>query len=301
MPDLRLLLFIHTWYGLKLSARDLEVLLAEAFDPGSLEGVAKAFLSEAARAYLSDNPDWLLRAHEIWRQGIENGVNWCHLGDRNYPQKWHSLSQQPLLFTYRGDPAWCSRALVAVVGSRTPRAETSLWMQRELSRFLRRTGIGVVSGGARGVDQWSHRIALDCDQPTVVIFPSGILNPYPSGSEGIWKDVLARGGTLLSTFPLTAPMRKYCFSIRNRWIAGLGEFCFVAEANRRSGSLLTAKLAHEEGRTVCTLPVFPLSEQGLANLDLIFDGGAQPIRDHLDLCALIAGLRPTSFERTESE
>src|SRR5690606_30260774 len=129
--------------------------------------------------------------------------------------------------------------------------------------------IGVVSGGARGVDQWAHRLAVDYGNPTVCVLPTGILNPYPSGNESLWRAILEGGGCMLSTFALDEPLRKWAFHARNRWIAGLARVCFVAEANRRSGSLLTANLAACEGREVCTLPVFPLNGQGLANLDLI--------------------------------
>jgi len=158
-------------------------------------------------------------------------------------------------------------------------------MQRELAPFLRECGVQVVSGGARGVDQWAHRLAIDSRQSTVCILPSGLLNAYPPAAEPLWARILESGGCLMSTCALNEPMRKHFFHVRNRWIAGLSDLCLVVEANRRSGSLLTAKLANDESREVCTLPVSPMSSQGLGNLDLLMSG-ATMVRDRHDLRTL---------------
>jgi DNA processing protein len=181
-------------------------------------------------------------------------------------------------------------------------AETRMWMQRELGRFLRAGGAAVVSGGARGVDQWAHRLCMDEGLPTLCVLPSGLLNPYPPGNQEFWERVVEGGGALLSTFPLREPMRKHHFHTRNRWIVGFSPAVFVVEANRRSGSAMTAGLAREEGREVCTLPVFPHSEQGLGNLDLI-GGGATMVRDHEDLAVLWDRCRssPAFFEGMNRE
>ena len=105
---------------------------------------------------------------------------------------------------------------------------------------------------------------------------------------------------MLSTFGLDDPLRKWAFHVRNRWIAGMSRVCFVTEANRRSGSTLTASLAIEEGRDVCTLPVFPMGDQGLANLDLI-SNGATMIRDYQDLEVLMDYSSPALLESAKCE
>lgn len=239
---------------------------------------------------------------EVLERSSEQGVVWSYPGCLDYPQLWMQIEPRPAIFCYQGEPVWNQLPLLSVVGSRTPMVEILQWMNREFSEYLRQTGWGVVSGGARGIDQWSHRLALDNRCPTVCIFPCGLLNPYPFGQEALWERILKQGGALVSTFGLDLPMRKQAFHIRNRWIAGLGHSCFVAEANRRSGSSLTAQLTIKLGREVCTLPVSSLATQGLANLDLICDG-APLIRQAADLITFSyrnqKTLAPSTLQGTE--
>ncbi len=226
-------------------------------------------------------------ARRILEVSYNRGIVWSHRECSDYPRLWKSLSRSPLLFSYMGRPVWNDRPALAVVGSRTPMRDTLLWMQQEFGAFLRECDVAVISGGARGIDQWAHRLAMDRRRATVCVYPSGLLNPYPPGFEATAERILAEGGALISTFGLEEGMRKDFFHIRNRWIAGLSGATFVAEANRRSGSALSARLAVEEGREVATLPVFPMSAQGLGNLQLLNDG-ATLIRDAIDLAALVA-------------
>jgi DNA processing protein len=297
MVDPRLGIFFQSLSGLELTPDDVAGVLKR----GGLSAreTAEGLVSEKSIEGLKARPHWYEEAKRIWARSLENGVQWSHPGSEDYPPLWRTLSTAPVAFSYIGRPVWLEHELLAVVGSRTPLTETRIWMQRELGYMLKNTPIGIVSGGARGVDQWAHRLAIDFGRPTVVVLPTGILNPYPFGHEELWRRVLEGGGCLLSTFSMDEPLRKWAFHVRNRWIAGLTRVCFVAEANRRSGSSLTAMLALEEGREVATLPVFPIGEQGLANLDLIGEG-AHLIRDRGDLEQLCRS-RPTLFKSTQGE
>lgn len=220
----------------------------------------------------------------VWRRAEKLEVHWSYPGLKDYPAGWSQMREPgPPLFCYKGRPVWTETPCISIVGSRTPMRDTCLWMQRELARFLDGNNYAVVSGGARGVDQWAHRIAMDSGRPTVCVFPSGLDRPYPFDSHPLFERILATGGAWISTFPLGAEMRKRFFLTRNRWIVGLSPVTFVVEANRRSGSSMTAKHALSEGREVCTLPVFPYSNQGLGNLDLLADNKAAMVRDHQDL------------------
>lgn len=298
--DYRLALLLHFPLGLKFSKDDLARLFAGDLSEADLASVLAAASSEEARHYLTRFPQWLEVSAKILEVSEARGVRWSYFGQADYPAGWRGLSRRPLIFSYLGEPVWLTTPLIAVVGSRTPGGETLSWMQSELSRFLKISRAGVVSGGARGVDQWAHRISMDVRRPTVCVLPTGILNPYPPRNEAFWERIVSQGGCLLSTCSLTEPVRKHFFEIRNRWIAGLSPVCLVTEANRRSGSLITAKAASEEHRDVCTLPVFPTAHQGLGNLDLIRDG-AFMIRDHLDLLTLWNASVPNLFQRAERE
>ena len=298
--NIRTLLLLHVPIGLKLENVDLERLLAPELDPFSAQSVLSALVTDAARIYCEKNSDWIESARAILAKSDQHGIRWSTLADPDYPAGWSELRCRPVVFSYRGEACWQTTPLLAVVGSRTPASDSLLWMQRELSEFLRQRNVGVVSGGARGVDQWAHRLALDCGQPTVCILPSGILNPYPDRCEDLWKRIVNKGGCIVSTCGLSEPMRKSFFHIRNRWIAGLSPGCVVVEANRRSGSLLTAKLCVEENREVATLPVFPTATQGLGNLDLL-EAGATMLRDHRDLSTFWDCLSEGFFQTAQSK
>lgn len=294
--DETLLLLMHTQRGLKLEREDLAGILA-----GDPQRPVDNLLSADAHQYLRVTPKWRDESFAVLEESAKHGIRWSRVGDDDYPHSWRHLSHNPVVFNYLGDQAWKKSDMLAVVGSRTPMTETRMWMQRELSLFLRKQNVGVVSGGARGIDQWAHRLSMDENRPTICILPSGILNPYPFGQEEFLRRIVAGGGCLLSTLPLREPMRKHNFRVRNRWIVGLSPAVFVVEANRRSGTAMTAELAQEEGREICTLPVFPHSSQGMANLDLLI-GGAHLLRDHQDLQVLWnRKLSPTFLERANSE
>lgn len=284
--DYRLALLLHVPLGLPLSGADLENLTSSLdLDIENPKDVVSRLVSSAAEKYIETQPDWVTISQHILRASADEGIRWSYFGQADYPSSWVGLSRRPAIFSYLGEPSWRDVPMIAVVGSRTPATDTLHWMQRDLGAFLKRHKVGVVSGGARGVDQWAHRLALDCGQPTVCILPSGLRNPYPYGRESLWREILAGGGCILSTCGLQEPMRKSFFHIRNRWIAGMAPVCFVAEANRRSGSWLTATLAFAENKEVCTLPVFPTATQGLGNLDLIYNGAVM-LRDQYDLTTL---------------
>lgn len=266
-----LLRLMHVPRGLRVTPEQL-VLLLKGEDP------ARVFFD----GYFLARPHWREESQRELEACAQRGIVWSCVGRPDYPRGWLGLSQRPLVFHYRGRPRWRDHRFLAVVGSRTAMIETRLWMQRELSEFLRLSGAGLVSGGAVGIDSLAHRLSLDEGRPTLCVLPSGVSNAYPREHSKLFERIVEAGGCVLSTFSSQMEMRKHHFHTRNRWIVGLACAVFVAQANRRSGSALTATLAESEGREIATLPVFPHSEQGMGNLDLL-SAGATMIRHHADL------------------
>jgi len=142
------------------------------------------------------------------------------------------------------------RPRVAIVGTRSPTPYGEVQAAR-LSAFLARAGVVVVSGLARGIDGIAHRAALDSGGATVAVLGSGVDRPWPAGALA---ERMAREGCLLSEFPPGQAPRRHHFPWRNRLIAGLASVVVVVEAAHASGSLITARWAADQGRTVFAIP-----------------------------------------------
>lgn len=142
------------------------------------------------------------------------------------------------------------RPRVAVVGTRSPTPYGELQAAR-LAAFLASQGVAVVSGMARGIDGIAHRAALDAGGATLAVLGSGVDRPWPAGELA---ERLSREGCLLSEFPPGQAPRRHHFPWRNRIIAGLASAVVVVEAAHASGSLITARWAVDQGRTVFAIP-----------------------------------------------
>ena len=232
---------------------------------------------------------WKESGERLQEQLFKHGIRVTFPYEDDYPLCFYGLSSPPLTWTYQGEPAWFRRNRLAVVGGREPLRDTHEWLSSHFVEFCRDREWVVVSGAARGVDQLAHLAALKTGSPTIAVLPSGLMKIYPSDFAR-WRDaIIGCGGCVVSQFPLKTEMRKYHFHWRNRLIAALSPGLFVAEANRRSGSRMTADYALRLGREIATLPVSSMGGKGLGGLDLLFDG-AQLLRNVEDLklwCALL--------------
>ncbi len=139
---------------------------------------------------------------------------------------------------------------VAVVGTRTP-SPYGLDQARRFAGALAAAGACVVSGLARGIDAAAHEAALDAGGATIAVLGSGVDRPWPAGPLA---ERVAREGALLSEHPLGRGPRRHHFPLRNRLISGLADATLVIEAAHASGSLITARWAADQGRTVLAVP-----------------------------------------------
>jgi DNA processing protein len=168
-----------------------------------------------------------------------------------WPAEFLSIDAPPQVLWLRGRAELLEpRAWVAVVGTRSPSAYGNAQAAR-FARALAQAGAGVVSGLARGIDQAAHEAVLDAGGATLAVLGSGVDRPWP---DGPLAERMAREGALLSEFePGTSP-RRHHFPRRNRLISGLARAVVVIEAAWASGSLITARWAADQGRTVFALP-----------------------------------------------
>ena len=174
------------------------------------------------------------------------------LGDDAYPELLAGIPGPPERLYIVGDPEVLHLPALAIVGSRNP---TSGGAQNafEFARHLGRTGFCVVSGLAQGIDAAAHRGALAAGTPTVAFLGHGIDRVYPAANHALAREI-AQHGALVSEFPLGTAPNRALFPQRNRLISGLSLGTLVVEAARRSGSLITARLAAEQGREVFAIP-----------------------------------------------
>ncbi len=213
-------------------------------------------LPEAARARLRTGE--ARRFAEAEQSGAEaRGVRVIGSGEPDYPE-WLARTYDPPPALYvQGTlvPDEGARS-VAVVGSRAATPQ-GLAFARVLSHDLAGSRVTVVSGLARGIDAAAHRGALDAGGRTVAVLGSGLGRVYPRENQELAAKIVARGGAVVSEFPLDAAPWKGNFPRRNRVIAGWGRAVVVVEAGQKSGALITARAALEEGRDVMAVPGHP--------------------------------------------
>jgi DNA processing protein len=218
------------------------LLWRERFDP---------LLSQAATVPIDALPKDLEYAAEIERKCAERQIGIMTWDDANYPLR--EVQEPPPVMFIRGKlPDPLAHPYIAVVGSRkaTPYGRE---MAERIVTDLAPFGAAIVSGLAYGIDGAAHRAALQCGIPTVAVVGCGIDYPYPEGHLDL-AAAISETGAVVSEFPFGTPPLKHNFPLRNRVISGLSLAVVVVEAEKRSGSLITARWAAEQGREVFAVP-----------------------------------------------
>lgn len=208
-------------------------------------------LRRKAVEIISGQPPYKAAEEEL-RKVKESGVALLSWDDPAYPKVLRNIYAPPMLLYVHGDAAQLNRPAIAVVGSR---AATSygLKIARQLAAELAGHGLTVVSGLALGVDAAAHAGAIDVQGSTVAVLGCGVDIAYPSRNR-VLATKIAASGAVVSEYPLGTKPEAFRFPARNRIISGLALGVVVVEAAARSGSLITARLAMEEGREVFAIP-----------------------------------------------
>jgi DNA processing protein len=196
------------------------------------------------------------------------GVIFVALGEPDYPPRLQMIDDPPPLIAVRGQLSILARPLVAIVGSRNASAAGVKFAQA-LAHDLGQAGYAVVSGLARGIDAAAHRASLDTG--TIAVLAGGHDRIYPAEHEDLLEATLADGAAI-SEMPLAWEPRARDFPRRNRLISGLSVGVVIVEAARRSGSLITARLAGEQGREVFAVPGSPLDPRAEGTNGLLKQG-----------------------------
>jgi DNA processing protein len=200
--------------------------------------------------------------------------------DPRYPQRLKEIFDPPILLYARGRAELLESHPVAVVGTRRPTTYGRAVAQR-LSRELARAGLTIVSGLARGIDTCAHQGALEGGGATIAVLGNGVDVIYPRENRKLMEQIAERG-LIVSEFPLSSTAFPQNFPIRNRIISGLGYAVLVIEGAQYSGSLITARLALEQGREVLAVPGNITSKPSWGP-NLLIKDGAKLIQEASDV------------------
>jgi len=243
-------------------------------------------------------------AHEFlrWRDKLSSekikdnlkkeGIKTISLDEENYPKLLLQITDPPLTLFYRGKLPAENQPKLAIIGTRK-HSQYAKQVCEELTEELSCQGLIVVSGLALGIDGIAHKSTLKTKGTTIAVLGSGIDNKSiaPQTHLGLAKDIINKGGAIMSEYPPGYSAGKHTFPARNRIVAGMSLGTLVIEAPERSGSLITARLALECNREVFSVPHPINSRLGFGNNNLLKMGAtlttnANDILDELNLTSL---------------
>lgn len=194
-------------------------------------------------------------------------------GDDAYPRRLDALAKPPAALHLRGSHKALAAPGMAVVGSRKIGVPAGR-IGRAILASLGTAGPAIISGGALGADTLAHRCAVDSGMTTLAIMPCGVTRPSPRRNAGLFDEILASAGVLISEYPPGQKVRKYHFRRRNRLIAALSYGVFVLRAGEKSGTMLTVEAARDLDRPLAAIPGSPDEPLVAGCFNVIRQGGA---------------------------
>ncbi|OGJ63344.1 DNA protecting protein DprA [Candidatus Peribacteria bacterium RIFCSPHIGHO2_02_FULL_53_20] len=202
--------------------------------------------------------------------------------DVTYPAMLREIGDPPMFLSYRGDLSILERPCLGIVGTRAMSAYGKRVVEACIPSFVA-YGVTTVSGLALGVDSAVARQTLAAGGKTVAVLGHGLGSIYPPTNTDLARQIVDRGGLLLSEFPLDSIPTKYTFPSRNRIIAGLSRGVLVVEAGAKSGALITADLAIDYGREAFAVPGSIFSEGSAGCHEIIVRGEAKLATSPMDI------------------
>lgn len=276
-------------------------LLLEYFDPISAACNASSTVIQALLSVTPEQADQVRNplTPEVRERVAALRDSVVTLGDQRYSAQLREIIDPPLALHFRGDVSLLAGPAVAIVGSRRA-SPYGLNAAEHLARKLVSAGLAIVSGMARGIDAAAHHAALEAGGRTIAVLGTGIDIVYPRSHQRLFRR-MAETGLVVSDFPPGTPPKRENFPMRNRLISGLTLGTIIVEATSRSGSLITARMAAEQGREVFAVPgsIFSAGTEGTHRL---IQYGAKLVHDAEDVLHELPGdLRLPQTRETEPE
>lgn len=293
-------MLIHwIWLATRPGMNDrLRAALIEAYQDAEDLFYASAYdrledLTEDALAALSDKN--LHEADKILTQCIDKEIHILTYGDENYPARLRNISDPPMVLYYKGQlPDFEQTPMIGIVGTR--KASTyGLNTARRMGGQIAKCGGTVVSGAASGIDGVAMNSALDAGGMVVGVLGCGVDVVYPQSNRALFAE-LERRGCLLSEYPPETPPMRWNFPKRNRIISGISDGVLVVEAPERSGALITARQASEQGRDVFVVPG-NIDVSSCAGSNGLLRDGAQAVTTGWDIMSEYEAVYPDKVRR----
>ena len=218
----------------------------------------------------------------------KSGIKWLSVFDENFPKLLSQIYDPPTLFYYKGEINWDDPA-IAIVGTRKITGYGKA-VTEQFTKVLADSGLTIVSGLARGVDTTAHKSAVLSGGRTIAVLGGGLNRIFPPENEKLAEEIIKGYGVVISEFPPDYPSLPGNFPSRNRIISGLSLATLVTEAAADSGSLITARLAIEQGRDVFAVPGPITSDLSKGPIDLIKEG-ARIVADPKEILEELGMLR----------
>ena len=284
MEDLKYLLALHSVEGFGSSR------IKKLFDYfGGFEGVWKASTSELSQFKLPENVLENLRIarkeldpEEYFLKLEKSGIKTLTIFDDEYPLNLREIHGAPLIIYYKGVlDASVLENCFGVVGTRKPTGYGRV-VTEKLTRELVEAGLTIVSGLARGVDTVAHIATIEAGGKTLAVLGGGLFKIFPSENIRLAEKIASGFGAILTEFPPDYPHLAGNFPARNRIIAGLSKGVLVTEAAEDSGSLITARLAIEQGREVFAVPG-PITSSMSEGTSVLLKDGAKLVSSVSDI------------------
>lgn len=237
------------------------------------------FLSKCDKKVIQngrENADWI----EEWQKISQRKIKVVTMLDTNYPKRLQNIYKPPKTLFVKGELPDENKISIGIVGARN-----CTMYGRDMARMfgyrLAKQGLQIISGMAKGIDGWGHQGALEAGGKTFAVLGTGVEVCYPPVHESLYQSIQRHGG-VISEFPINMKAMPHFFPQRNRIISGLSDGILVVEAREKSGSLITADAALEQGKDVFVIPGRIGDELSLG-CNLLIRQGAIPVVSPQDI------------------
>lgn len=239
---------------------------------GFSEGTAEKLVTGLAGTKILEEELALIEKHNI---------QWMTFEEESYPYLLKQIYLPPAVIYIQGSLPFAHTRALAVVGAR----KADVYGYRVINQLIPEliaAHYTIVSGGALGIDAAAHEVTIKSGGKTIAVFGSGLLLPYPLSNKKLFASIVEHGGALVSSFPLRMEALPGHFPARNRIVTGLSHGCLVVQAAQKSGALISANYALEQGREVFAIPG-PIDSELSVGCNALIQNGAKLVMNSADI------------------